>query len=263
MDYLVYILELNQGFCEQFQASLPQKPCSEKKFSKLLRQALEKEKLEEYHGLIMEKACVSDSSPTGQRKFIKEYREVRKFCDQGVSILFCDAMHLVHNTVSSYCWLPKGKTCYEQSNSGRKRLNIFGAFDIERFELHFDADESNCNHDSTLRFFKKLESSIPPDIHTIFVILDNAAYHRHPELKEFFENSRIFPWFLPPYCPNLNLIERFWKFAKKHLVVNTFEEKYKTFRANLFQLLGCLDPHMEELKILKLLESTFEKLFFC
>jgi transposase len=59
-------------------------------------------------------------------------------------------------------------------------------------------------------------------------------------------------WLLPfpPYAPNLNLIERLWKFAKEALVKNTYDEKYKAFRAQVFRFLNHLDQYADELKTL-------------
>ena len=54
--------------------------------------------------------------------------------------------------------------------------------------------------------------------------------------------------FLPPYSPNLNLIERFWRFVKNKLVKNRYYEKYKTFRAKTFQLLNHTDEYIDEFK---------------
>ncbi len=42
---------------------------------------------------------------------------------------------------------------------------------------------------------------------------------------------------LPAYAPNLNLIERLWRFVKGKLVRNRYYEKYKTFRSKVFILL--------------------------
>ncbi len=56
--------------------------------------------------------------------------------------------------------------------------------------------------------------------------------------------------FLPPYAPNLNLIERFWRFVKEKLVKNSYYEKYKTFRAKTFQFLNHVDEYVEEYKSL-------------
>lgn len=56
--------------------------------------------------------------------------------------------------------------------------------------------------------------------------------------------------FLPSYAPNLNLTERFWKFAKKKLVNNKYYPKYKIFRAKVFQFLNHTDEYLNELKTL-------------
>jgi len=56
--------------------------------------------------------------------------------------------------------------------------------------------------------------------------------------------------FLPPYSPNLNLVERFWRFAKEKLVKNKYYPKYKTFRANVFRFLNHVDQYVDDLKTL-------------
>jgi len=56
--------------------------------------------------------------------------------------------------------------------------------------------------------------------------------------------------FLPSYAPNLNLIERFWRFVKERLVKNTYYKKYKTFRATVFRFLNHVDQYIEELSTL-------------
>ena len=56
--------------------------------------------------------------------------------------------------------------------------------------------------------------------------------------------------FLPAYSPNLNLIERFWKYTKKKLVRNKYYKIYKEFRAKAFQFLNNVEEHSEKLKSL-------------
>lgn len=191
-----------------------------------------------------------------QEKYLKEYNEVRGFANMGVMLLFMDAMHLVHNPILRACWLERGKTTTIATNTGRRRLNILGAFDINSFDLIFDADESNCDNERIIKFLQKIEDTVSSKIHTIALILDNAAYHKHPEVMKYLENSRIVFMFLPEYSPHLNLIERLWKFCKKYLVVNTYIEKYKAFRAKVFQLLNHIDKYVEELK--SLITENFE-----
>ena len=63
-----------------------------------------------------------------QLRFVEEYEEVRLFAEVGVPVLFCDAMHLIHQTEPSYCrGDPKDPPVFS-TNSGRRRLKIVGRY---------------------------------------------------------------------------------------------------------------------------------------
>ena len=65
------------------------------------------------------------------------------------------------------------------------------------------------------------------------------------------ENNHIEIKFLPAYSPNLNLIERFWKYTKKNLSeINIYYKTYKEFRAKTFQFLNNVKEHFDNLKSL-------------
>ena len=81
--------------------------------------------------------------------------------------------------------------------------------------------------------------------------IDNAKYFKAEIVSQWLEDHpKLQIEFLPAYAPNLNLIERFWRFVKDKLVKNTYYEKYKTFRAKAFQLLNHVDEYVDELKSL-------------
>ncbi len=85
----------------------------------------------------------------------------------------------------------------------------------------------------------------------IVLFVDNAKYFHAILVSEWLEaHPRLQLEFLPAYAPNLNLIERFWKFAKEHLVKNTYYEKYKTFRAHVFRFLNHIEDYTEGLETL-------------
>ena len=67
-----------------------------------------------------------------------------------------------------------------------------------------------------IQFLQKVRNAHPDA--KIVVVLDNARYNYTKDTRAFAEENNILLLFLPPYAPNLNLIERLWKFAKKHLV---------------------------------------------
>jgi transposase len=109
-----------------------------------------------------------------------------------------------------------------KSNCGRQRVNINGAVDVTTLETVTDFTDS-VNAPSTIRLFGKLEAKHPP-VKEIHVILDNAMYYRSKILEEWLKTTRIKLHFLPSYSPNLNLIERLWKFFKKKILSNKYYE---------------------------------------
>jgi transposase len=65
----------------------------------------------------------------------------------------------------------------------------------------------------------------------IKIVLDNAAYQRCHLVQEFAKELGIELVFLPSYSPNLNLIERYWKFVKKKCLYNRYYENFESFCA--------------------------------
>lgn len=217
------------------------------------------EKLLKKHGLKRLRPKLVPGNPPSveeQEKFIEEYKELRQFTDTGATILFCDAMHLVHQTVPSLCWGDPKDPPVHKTNSGRQRLNILGAYDPVEHKLVHHTGEDNCNAEQTIVFFEKI-LKVYNKSDFIILILDNAPYFHAKDVSEWLEkHPKIICWFLPAYAPNLNLIERLWRFVKDKLVKNTYFEKYKTFRCNAFRLLNNLSKYKDEL--LSLITEKFE-----
>jgi len=185
-----------------------------------------------------------------QKKTIKKYFDMKSSCEPGTVFLFGDGMHLVHQNVPALCWGDPKKPPVLKTNTGRKRLNILGAYnpDIHSF-VHLTGEE-NCDADRVIEYFTVIMRAYP-DAPMIVLFLDNAKYYKAQIVSQWVENHPKFQIeFLPTYSPNLNLIERFWRFVKEKLVKNTYYKKYKTFRAKVFQLLNHIDEHVDELKTL-------------
>ena len=181
---------------------------------------------------------------TVQKDFIQqiEYYSQQK----GTVLLFFDPCHLLHNVVNARMWQPRGKngTITIKSNTGRKRINILGALDIEDFSVTTTLTEETCDSERIVEFLQKIKEKYPN--RKIVVVLDNARYNYAIVTRTFAEENNILLLFLPPYAPNLNLIERLWKFTKKHLVNNTYHENFTQFvnvTDSFFNNLG--DYHQE------------------
>jgi len=171
-----------------------------------------------------------------QKDFIEKYEILKENKAPEDPIYFMDATHPRHNPVLGYGWIKRGVEREIPSNTGRDRININGAIDLERLEPVVRFDDS-INAASTIALFEQIEEANPEST-KIYVICDNARYYRSKAVRHFLEDSKVELVFLPPYSPNLNLIERFWKFFKKQILYDSYYETFSEFRracARFFQ----------------------------
>lgn len=135
-----------------------------------------------------------------------------------IELLFFDPCHQLHNTIIWKCWQPKGKnwTIVLSSNTWRKRINILGWINALTWQFNSLITERNCNIETVKEVFYKIRNEYR-NWKKIVIILDNARYNHAKDVKILAEKLWIKLLFLPPYSPNLNLIERVWKFLKKVL----------------------------------------------
>lgn len=106
---------------------------------------------------------------------------------------------------------------------------------------------------STIALLKKLEMK-NPKLARIFVVADNARYYRNRLVREFLKTSKIQILFLPPYSPNLNLIERLWRFFKKVVLYNQYYEKFADFRSAILHFFKNIKLYRTELSSLMTLK---------
>jgi transposase len=113
----------------------------------------------------------------------------------------------------------------------RGHINISGGVDLERADVIVDYPEK-VNAKSTVKTFMKIEAYYP-EAKTINIILDNAGSHRSVTVREHVANSKINLIFLPPYSPNLNLMERVWGLLRRQLLGNSFHETFSEFKNSI------------------------------
>lgn len=161
--------------------------------------------------------------------FLEQFASFLKKKRDNDLIFFMDAVHPVHNTEAAYGWFRKGERREIKSNTGRSRYNIHGAMNADTFEVTAVFTEDNINASTTIDLLKVLEKS-HPEANTIYVLLDNARYHFSSIVEDYIKSSKIHLVPLPPYSPELNLIERFWKFFKKSVLYNTYYPTFDEFK---------------------------------
>lgn len=163
-----------------------------------------------------------------QEKFVAEYKELKTNLPGKDQIYFVDGVHPQHNTIANYGWIKKGSTKHLKTNNGRQRTNINGALNLETKQVLHVEDE-RINAQTMIALLKQiLKAQKEGNIH---IILDNARYYHAMLVKDFLaKNPRIVFHFLPPYSPNLNIIERLWRILKKEVVYNKFYQVFDDFK---------------------------------
>ncbi len=183
-----------------------------------------------------------------QQAFLEEYEHIKAEKGEKDPIYFADAIHPQHNSVPSYGWIKKGQDKELKANCGRQRLNINGAIDIETLEP-VTGFYDTIDADSAIDLFARIEAK-HTEADLIYMIVDNARYYRSHVLRDALEGSKINLIFLPPYSPNLNVIERYWKFFKKKVLNNRYYETFEEFKQACLSFFRKRKKYWPELKTL-------------
>jgi transposase len=172
-------------------------------------------------------------------------------------VCFVDAAHFVHGPYLGYLW------CFVRllmrGPSGRKRFNVLGAIDAVTHELTTVCNDTVINAEVVCELIRTLAAryvGLP-----LTLVLDNARYQRCAVVQQLAQELRIELLFLPAYSPNLNLIERLWKFVKKEVLSCRYYEDFARFKAAIVECLdGVEGKHKLSIKSLLTLNfQTFEK----
>lgn len=162
-------------------------------------------------------------------------------------MLFFDPCHLQHNVVNARMWQPRGRkgTIQIKTNPGRKRINILGALDYSDFSVVSNLTKEKCNTERVVELLIKIKEKYP--YKKIVIVLDNAKYNHANYTRNSAKNMKIKLFFLPPYSPNLNMIERLWKFTKKKIVHNEYYEQFDLFVNKVDNYFENLNKYKQEL----------------
>jgi len=195
------------------------------------------------------------ADPEAQRQFVQWFEKMRAGLGPDDRIFFGDAVHVKHNAEAGFAWSPVGEPHIIPTNSGRERYNVLGAYCTQTHEHVFILTEDNINQDTVIELLQKLQD-LCPEVAKTYLVLDNASYNKALRVREQAQASRITLKFQPPYSPNLNLIERLWKFMRKKFCKDKYRSTFAKFKTQLDDFFAGLDAYRNELA--SLLTEKFE-----
>jgi len=155
-----------------------------------------------------------------QKAFIADYEKTMNSLANDEVVVFADAVHPTHATRPAGCWAPKEDKLAIEQTSGRERINIHGAINLESGETRM-IDVQTVDAASTITLLETLEA-LYPLMALIHVFLDNARYHHAKLVQDWLARPgcRIRLHFIPSYCPHLNPIERLWGLMHRNVTHN-------------------------------------------
>jgi len=172
------------------------------------------------------------------------------------ALFFMDASHMVLGSFVAYLWCVRA--LFIRSASGRQRYNVLGAINPLTWQFFRVCNTGYINSHTICALLNQIAAAgltIP-----ITIVLDNASYQRCQLVQSLAKELNIELLFLPSYSPNLNLIERVWKFVKKQALNSRHHTNFAEFQGRIDKCLDDLGTtHREELKSLLTLNfQTFE-----
>jgi transposase len=191
-----------------------------------------------------------------QRHFLETRLQPR--LDEAIArrrqVFFVDAAHFVFGTFLCCLWSPM--RVFVKAASGRQRFNVLGAWNAVTRELVTITNTTVVNTETMCELLRTIPARglCGP----ITLVLDNARYQRNKIVEGLAKELGIELLFLPSYSPNLNLIERLWRFVKRKSAYGRYHPTFADFRAAVQDVLDRV-PTTHAEKLASLMTLSFQE----
>ena len=169
-------------------------------------------------------------------------------------VFFVDAAHFVFGTF--LCCLWSFTRIFVRAASGRQRFNVLGAWNAVTRQFIAVTNTTVVNTETMCELLRKIAAQglVGP----ITIVLDNARYQRNAVVEALAASIGIKLLFLPSYSPNLNLIERLWKFIKRRSIYGRYHPTFAEFRAAIEETIAQL-PTTHAASLASLMTLNFQR----
>lgn len=176
------------------------------------------------------------ADPDAQAQFMVEELEPRVAQARAGqrAVFFVDAAHFVFAPFLGFLWAVT--RIFLRASAGRQRFNVLGALNALTHDLVTVTNDTSITATEVcprLRQLAALTLGVP-----LTVVLDNARYQRCAQVVPLAASLQIELCFLPSSSPNLNLIERLWKFVKQQCLYSMYYADFAAFKTAIPQCLA-------------------------
>jgi transposase len=168
-------------------------------------------------------------------------------------VFFVDAAHCVYGTF--LCCLWSFVRLFVRAAAGRQRFNVLGALDAVTRELVAVTNTTVVNALTMCDLLREIAARGLAE--PVTLVLDNARYQKCALVQDLAKALGIELLFLPGYSPNLNLIERLWRFIKRDALYGRYHATFADFKGAIEGTISHLDGKHKD-KVASLLTLNFQ-----
>jgi transposase len=139
----------------------------------------------------------------------------------GFRLVYVDECDLHTHPHLVQVWQRRGCPLTVPAAGTDQRRAVFGAVDYGSGQVVCQLADRKGG-DAFAAFLAQIAQTWPDE--QLVLVLDNVSYHRSPVVRTWWADhqGRVTPFWLPVYTPNLNLMERVWRFLKQKLACHRF-----------------------------------------